>query len=110
MTTHSFKPGDFIHGFCCGSFGLYSYACLRVEAVGPDWIVTRNDLRAGGASGIELAAGFYLPTPDEAADKSYCDVDCDGPDLTHPGAAYRTRLPQSILDEGSNPSEAREGR
>ncbi len=69
--THSFKPGDVVHGFCGGSFGRDSYACRRVEAVGPDWIVTRSKY------GVELAAGRYVPTPAEAADKSYCDGTSD---------------------------------
>lgn len=38
-----FQLGDVIHGFCGGVFGRDSYNCRRVEAVGSDWIVTRND-------------------------------------------------------------------
>lgn len=79
--THDFTPGDVIHGFCGGSFGRDSYACRRVEAVGPDWIVTRNSFASKPDTGVELAAGRYLPTREDAADTSYCYVDCDGPDL-----------------------------
>lgn len=35
--------GDIIHGFANGAFGRDSYDCRRIEAVGPDWIVTRNE-------------------------------------------------------------------
>ncbi|WP_433731064.1 hypothetical protein ACQP2Y_21725 [Actinoplanes sp. CA-051413] len=78
---HDFKPGDIIHGFCGGSFGRDSYACRKVEAVGWDWIVTRNGLRDGSDNDVELAVGRHIPTREQAADKSYCDIDCDGPEL-----------------------------
>lgn len=84
-----FNVGDIIHGFCFGSFGRDSYACRRVEAVGPDWIVTRNGLGDGGLD-VELAAGESIPTREEAADKSYCDVDCDGPGPHGPSSAGRS--------------------
>ncbi|WP_435279141.1 hypothetical protein [Streptomyces sp. 1222.5] len=35
-------PGDVIHGFAHGAFGRDHYDCVRIEAVGPDWIVARN--------------------------------------------------------------------
>jgi hypothetical protein len=34
--------GDIIHGFAYGVFGRDHYDCVRIEAVGPDWIVARN--------------------------------------------------------------------
>lgn len=34
--------GDVIHGFAYGAFGRDHYDCVRVEAVGPDWIVARD--------------------------------------------------------------------
>lgn len=34
--------GDVIHGFASGYFGRDSYDCRYVEAVGKDWLVTRN--------------------------------------------------------------------
>jgi hypothetical protein len=34
--------GDVIHGFAHGAFGRDHYNCVRVEAVGPDWIVARD--------------------------------------------------------------------
>lgn len=36
-------PGDVIHGFAHGAFGRDHYNCVRIEAVGPDWIVARDD-------------------------------------------------------------------
>ena len=35
-------PGDVIHGFAYGAFGRDHYHCVRIEAVGPDWIVARD--------------------------------------------------------------------
>ena len=63
------KVGDTVHGFASGYFGRDSYACRRVEAVGPDWIVTRN------ASGlVEMSQGARALEACEAAltDRSYC--------------------------------------
>ncbi|MFJ2110633.1 hypothetical protein ACIOEX_01670 [Streptomyces sp. NPDC087850] len=34
--------GDVIHGFAYGAFGRDHYHCVRVEAIGPDWIVARD--------------------------------------------------------------------
>jgi hypothetical protein len=43
--------GDIIHGFAYGAFGRDHYHCVRIEAVGPDWIVARDpDSERGGPS------------------------------------------------------------
>lgn len=34
--------GDVLHGYCRGAFGRDHYHCCRIEAVGPDWIVSRG--------------------------------------------------------------------
>ncbi|MEU6058014.1 hypothetical protein [Streptomyces sp. NPDC047097] len=34
--------GDVIHGFAYGAFGRDHYHCVRIEAIGPDWIVARG--------------------------------------------------------------------
>ncbi|MFI9154522.1 hypothetical protein [Streptomyces sp. NPDC053367] len=34
--------GDIVHGHASGAFGRDHYDCVRIEAVGPDWIVARN--------------------------------------------------------------------
>lgn len=44
--------GDIIHGFANGAFGRDSYDCRKIEAVGPDWIVTRDE-----NGDVEFAAG-----------------------------------------------------
>lgn len=44
MSAAPLTVGDVIHGFAEGAFGRDSYQCRRVEAVGPDWIVTRDSL------------------------------------------------------------------
>lgn len=35
--------GDVLHGFASGVFGRDHYNCCRIEAVGPDWIVARDE-------------------------------------------------------------------
>lgn len=39
---HGIEVGDLIKGFCFGNFGRDSYFDRTVEAVGSDWVVTRN--------------------------------------------------------------------
>lgn len=34
-------PGQMLHGACMGIFGTHHYGCVKVEAVGKDWIVGR---------------------------------------------------------------------
>lgn len=36
------RVGDTLYGFCGGYFGRDSYTDKTVEAVGKDWVVTRN--------------------------------------------------------------------
>jgi hypothetical protein len=69
-----FVVGDVIHGFAGGAFGRDSYGCRTVEAVGTDWVVTRNS--AGAA---EFASGDSLHWARLSADdRSYCTVwGCD---------------------------------
>ncbi|MFD7554153.1 hypothetical protein ACFV9E_06385 [Streptomyces sp. NPDC059835] len=50
MTTRPLAVGDVIHGFAHGAFGRDHYHCVRIEAVGPDWIVARPDVDWHGLS------------------------------------------------------------
>lgn len=43
MTARPLAVGDVVHGFAYGVFGRDHYACVRIEAVGSDWIVARGD-------------------------------------------------------------------
>lgn len=60
--TAPLAPGNVIHGFAQGAFGRDHYPCVRIEAVGPDWIVARNPDRddeggpsfASGRQSLEL--------------------------------------------------------
>ncbi|TFI30172.1 hypothetical protein [Streptomyces sp. 4R-3d] len=40
--TQPLAVGDVIHGFAHGAFGRDHYRCVRVEAVGSDWVVARD--------------------------------------------------------------------
>ncbi|MEV8042430.1 hypothetical protein AB0P02_01115 [Streptomyces griseoluteus] len=42
MPRRPLAVGDVIHGFAYGAFGRDHYDCVRIEAVGPDWIVARD--------------------------------------------------------------------
>lgn len=68
-----FSVGDEIHGFAGGAFGRDSYDCRVVEAVGRDWIVTRNTNAepefASGESVLHAARSYD--------DRSYCDDLCE---------------------------------
>jgi len=37
------RVGDLLTGYCAGAFGRDSYGDKRVEAVGADWVVVRED-------------------------------------------------------------------
>jgi hypothetical protein len=37
------RVGDVLYGFCGGRFGHDSYDDKRVEAIGADWVVARED-------------------------------------------------------------------
>lgn len=37
------RVGDVLYGFCGGHFGRDSYDDKRVEAVGSDWVVVREE-------------------------------------------------------------------
>lgn len=65
---HAYSVGEPVHGFAGGAFGRDSYACRRVEAVGWDWIVTRNE-----RGEPEFVAGSRIPSKEQAEDRSYCD-------------------------------------
>lgn len=47
-------PGDIIHGDTDGTFGRNHDTCIRIETVGPDWIVARP---GNGWDGPMLATG-----------------------------------------------------
>lgn len=49
---HDLKVGQMIHGYAGGTYGRDSYYCRRVEAVGYDWVVTRNSRGV-----VEVASG-----------------------------------------------------
>ena len=68
-----FDVGDMIHGFAAGYFGRDSYACRRVEALGPDWIVTRNERGALEFVGGEEVQNVYH----FCDDRSFCSDDCN---------------------------------
>lgn len=46
------RIGDVLYGFCAGYFGRDSYDDKRVEAIGSDWVVVRND-----SGGVEMYDG-----------------------------------------------------
>lgn len=37
------RVGDKLYGFCHGHFGRDSYETKRVEAIGSDWVVARDE-------------------------------------------------------------------
>ena len=67
MPDFDFKVGDIVHGFAQGAFGRDSYDCRRVEAIGSDWIVTRNS--QGEA---EFTTYQWLDPNDRGFCEDYC--------------------------------------
>lgn len=63
MSANPLSIGDRLHGFQSGYFGRDSYVCRRVEAIGPDWAVTRQIEPYSGrltGDGVELVSGQAL--------------------------------------------------
>jgi hypothetical protein len=62
MTRRPLAVGDVIHGHASGAFGRDHEGCVRIEAVGPDWIVAgdpserrwRSPSFASGRKALEL--------------------------------------------------------
>jgi hypothetical protein len=64
---HEWAVGEPIHGFAGGAFGRDSYGCRRVEAVGWDWIVTRDE-----SGEPEFASGSRVPRREDNQPGVYC--------------------------------------
>lgn len=64
------QVGQPVNGFCRGLFGRDSYGNRRIEAMGYDWIVTRdeNDM-------VEMASGAERLSDIEDYVKEYPDGD-----------------------------------
>lgn len=61
--------GQVLHGFCGGAFGRDHYDCCRVEALGPDWIVVRDD---EGYMGFATGVKRLLDLREYRAENDYC--------------------------------------
>ncbi|MEU6342192.1 hypothetical protein ABZ883_14770 [Streptomyces sp. NPDC046977] len=72
MPSRPLAVGDVIHGFARGIFGRDHYHCVRVEAVGPDWIVARggsdSEDHPSFATG-RRSLGMAIQTRDEPCDR-----------------------------------------
>lgn len=83
--------GDVIHGFAYGAFGRDHYDCVRIEAVGPDWIVARDtdeDHRGPSFASGRQALELVQQARDEGHRTSYgepqhpCPLEAVGQPLT----------------------------
>lgn len=68
------KVGDQVHGYADGIFGRDSYACRIIEAVGTDWIVTRNSSGAAEFGRLDFLEAI------DSDDRSYCSQQCGNDD------------------------------
>lgn len=63
------RIGDMLYGFCNGFFGRDSYGDKRVEAIGSDWVVARDERgRAEFAypvDNVDYLSRFRNPEPDD---------------------------------------------
>ena len=50
------RVGDVLYGYCGGRFGRDSYGEKRVEAIGADWVVVREE---------DGSPNFYHGTPED---------------------------------------------
>lgn len=90
--TSPLAVGDVIHGFAFGVFGRDHYHCVRIEAVGPDWIVVRDpDSEWNGPSFAcgERALELCQQARDEGHKTPYGEAPESCP-LAHTGRALTT--------------------
>lgn len=59
-STAPLRVGDVLYGFCGGYFGRDSYGDKRVEAIGADWVVVRED-----DSYAQPGPNIYVGDPEE---------------------------------------------
>lgn len=64
--------GDALHGFCGGYLGRDHYDCCRVEALGPDWVVTRTDNDIVNVLGFASGAQTLLQLRRYRQESDYC--------------------------------------
>ncbi|WP_033307366.1 hypothetical protein RFN58_07000 [Streptomyces iakyrus] len=78
--------GDIIHGSAHGAFGRDHHDCVRIEAVGPDWIVARNPDEKwrdpAFASGRRSLLLCQQARDEHDHDGEPCPFEDDGPPLT----------------------------
>ncbi len=69
--------GDMIHGHIGGWFGRDFYECARVEAIGYDWVVVRNDHGRSFATSVAPDRASVLRTEliesRDRFDRWFCD-------------------------------------
>lgn len=83
MNPRPLAVGDVIHGFAYGAFGRDHYQCVRIEAVGPDWIVTRDaDGEGSGFTGGRRSLELCIKARDEPC--PLADLDAWGIDAQCP--------------------------
>jgi hypothetical protein len=90
VTARPLAVGDIIHGFAYGAFGRDHYHCVRIEAVGRDWIVARDPDRDDEGGPSFTAGRRSLELCQEARDTD-CpnDSPCPLGDAPPPLTAYR---------------------
>ncbi|MGK5733200.1 hypothetical protein [Streptomyces sp. URMC 124] len=95
-TSRPLAVGDVLHGMCGGHFGHHRYDCCRIEVVGPDWIVARDEYGA-----LSFAAGRSLMALRRYRQQSqWCPAaPCPCPCFTEPSLSATTNGPSSSLDE-----------
>lgn len=64
-TNQVIRVGTVLYGFCHGAFGRDSYGDKRVEAIGADWVVARED---------NNSVNVYYGSPEQLA---YNTVNCE---------------------------------
>lgn len=64
------RVGTLLFGYCGGAFGRDSYDIKRVEAIGADWVVARNQQGSGDPV-------FYQGSPEDL--EEYTELEYDPP-------------------------------
>lgn len=67
------RVGDVLYGYCGGFFGRDSYGDKRVEAIGADWVIVRNQVTgfveaATNVSPSDFSDNWRVPETEEEHD------------------------------------------
>lgn len=72
------QVGELLYGFCSGYFGSSSYSTKRVEGVGADWVLARDEQGEICLATDDCGMGaekFHTMLREVSSERQCCEVD-----------------------------------